>query len=160
MAIDLTGIANENEFYTHHYLSAILEGDLREVLSDWRRRESEESGYRPPYAVLRTLARPFLEMRARLERERDPSRRLSHQRDFLAQLLPALGYAYRPTLQPLDDEQPLALLGAVARPDGAPALWIVEALDPSGEATDPLALTPHPAQFAPPTRSQAPPGNV
>ena len=25
MAIDLTGITNENEFYTHHYLAAILE---------------------------------------------------------------------------------------------------------------------------------------
>ena len=29
MAIDLTGITNENEFYTHHYLAAILEGDLK-----------------------------------------------------------------------------------------------------------------------------------
>ena len=28
MPIDLTGITNENEFYTHHYLAAILEGDL------------------------------------------------------------------------------------------------------------------------------------
>jgi hypothetical protein len=25
--LDLTGITNENEFYTHHYLSAILEED-------------------------------------------------------------------------------------------------------------------------------------
>jgi len=25
--IDLTGITNENEFYTHHYLSAILEDE-------------------------------------------------------------------------------------------------------------------------------------
>jgi hypothetical protein len=28
MPIDLTGITNENEFYTHHYLAAILEGDV------------------------------------------------------------------------------------------------------------------------------------
>jgi len=25
--IDLTGVTNENEFYTHHYLSAIFEED-------------------------------------------------------------------------------------------------------------------------------------
>ena len=31
MAIDLTGITNENEFYTHHYLSAILENDLTAI---------------------------------------------------------------------------------------------------------------------------------
>ncbi len=30
MAIDITGITNENEFYTHHYLSAILENELKE----------------------------------------------------------------------------------------------------------------------------------
>ena len=26
----LTGIANENEFYTEHYVHSILEGDLRQ----------------------------------------------------------------------------------------------------------------------------------
>ena len=42
MAIDLTGISNENEFYTHHYLSAILENDLKDVFQEWRRRDQEE----------------------------------------------------------------------------------------------------------------------
>ena len=35
MAIDLTGITNENEFYTHHYLAAILEGDLKPLFEAW-----------------------------------------------------------------------------------------------------------------------------
>ena len=35
MALNLTGISNENEFYTHHYLSAILETDLKEVFEKW-----------------------------------------------------------------------------------------------------------------------------
>ena len=39
MSIDITGITNENEFYTHHYLAAILENDLKEVLQEWKRRE-------------------------------------------------------------------------------------------------------------------------
>lgn len=29
--IDLTGITNENEFYTHHYLSVILDNDLKNL---------------------------------------------------------------------------------------------------------------------------------
>ena len=33
MAMDITGITNENEFYTHHYLSAILENDLKDIFS-------------------------------------------------------------------------------------------------------------------------------
>ena len=56
MALDLTGISNENEFYTHHYLSAILENDLKDVFQEWRRREQEED-FRAPYAELRGLAR-------------------------------------------------------------------------------------------------------
>ena len=39
--IDLTGITNENEFYTHHYLSVILENDLKDLYRDWSDRERE-----------------------------------------------------------------------------------------------------------------------
>jgi len=42
MSMDITGITNENEFYTHHYLSAILENDLKEVFSRWKQQEAEE----------------------------------------------------------------------------------------------------------------------
>ena len=55
MATDLTGINNENEFYTHHYLTAILEGDLKEVLGQWSQREREEEGFRSPHVLLRGL---------------------------------------------------------------------------------------------------------
>ena len=42
MAIDITGITNENEFYTHHYLSAILENDLKDLFSQWKKKAEEE----------------------------------------------------------------------------------------------------------------------
>ncbi len=42
--IDLTGITNENEFYTHHYLSVILENDLKDLYRDWSDRERETLG--------------------------------------------------------------------------------------------------------------------
>ena len=48
MALDLTGITNENEFYTHHYLTAILENDLKGLFSRWEGREAQ-SGEKPPY---------------------------------------------------------------------------------------------------------------
>ena len=40
MALDLTGITNENEFYTHHYLAAILEGDLKPLFEGWSKLEN------------------------------------------------------------------------------------------------------------------------
>lgn len=63
MPIDLTGITNENEFYTHHYLAAILEGDLKPLFEAWAQQE------RPPWEALRALARPF----QAIDRESDPA---------------------------------------------------------------------------------------
>jgi hypothetical protein len=35
MALDLTGITNEREFYADHYIDSVLEGDLRPVFLKW-----------------------------------------------------------------------------------------------------------------------------
>ncbi len=146
MAIDLTGITNENEFYTHHYLSAILENDLKDVLKEWKRREEEE-GIRPPYGELRTFARDFFTMRSRLERERKPSERLDLQREFLQQLLPVFGYEFCLDMKELDDGKSIPIIGEVKRPGGAPELWILETLGAPGEEEDPLEVSFHAAQY-------------
>ena len=36
MPIDLSGIQNVGEFYSHHYLDALLEGDLKGIFARWR----------------------------------------------------------------------------------------------------------------------------
>ena len=36
MAIDLIGIENCNEFYSQHYLSELLEGDLKALFARWK----------------------------------------------------------------------------------------------------------------------------
>ena len=156
MALNLTGISNENEFYTHHYLSAILESDLKEVFEKWRLREQEEE-IKPPYTELRGLAREYLGIRNRLERVRRPADRLELQREFSQQLLRILGYEFFPALQELDDGSHLPVIGAVNRPNGAPELWIMEALDLSGEGVDPLLLSLDACQYADVT---AAPGNI
>jgi hypothetical protein len=146
MPIDLTGIANENEFYTHHYLSAILENDLKEVFEKWRLREEEE-GVRPPYASLRQLAREYFAMRSLLERERRPEERMGIQIGFASSLLPALGYEYHPQLNEVDGGLAIPVIGEVTKTNGAPELWIIEALDSPGEAADPLQLSHAGCQF-------------
>ncbi|MBE9520242.1 MAG: hypothetical protein IME97_03865, partial [Proteobacteria bacterium] len=101
MPIDITGITNENEFYTHHYLSVILEKDLKGVFKEWKRKE-DEAGIPQPYMGIRGLRKEFFAMRSRLERERKTEDRLALQRDFLAQLLFSLGYEYHYKLVELD----------------------------------------------------------
>ncbi|MCB0288740.1 MAG: hypothetical protein KDH97_00640 [Calditrichaeota bacterium] len=146
MPIDLTGISNENEFYTHHYLSVILENDLKGLFARWAEQEAA-GGEKPPYQRLGTLARPYFSIRNRLERARGAEARMALQREFLPQLLEVLGYHYRPEVRLLESGEHLPLAGAVDRPGGAPALWILETLHPHGEEADPLELTLDPAQF-------------
>ncbi|MGA7875503.1 MAG: hypothetical protein WCA08_07545, partial [Desulfoferrobacter sp.] len=139
MAIDLTGITNENEFYTHHYLSAILENDLKDVLKEWKRKEQEED-IRPPYAELRTLAKDFFTARSRLEREKKAIERLNLQREFVEKLLPVLGYDYRPDLKELDDGRHIPVISEITRSNGSPELWMIEAFSTAADDEDPLEI--------------------
>lgn len=66
MALDTTGIRNENEFYTDHYLRTILEDDLKDVFSGWRERE-EKTGIRSPDQELRSLAKEYFNAHGHME---------------------------------------------------------------------------------------------
>lgn len=146
MAIDITGITNENEFYTHHYLSAILENDLKEVFKEWKRKEDEEETTQP-YIRLRSLRKDFFTAHALLEKEKNIAKRLTIQREFLARLLDSLGYQYHPQMVDLDDEGTIPLIGDIAKADGSPELWIIEALTNYREENDPLELPLVEAQY-------------
>jgi hypothetical protein len=127
MPIDLTGITNENEFYTHHYLAAILEGDLRPLFEAWAKQE------RPPWDALRALARPF----QAIDRESDLAERQSLRQKWFADLLGVLGYQLNADVVELEDGTLLSLAGQITRANGQPELWILEALN-GNEEDDPL----------------------
>ena len=54
MALDLCGIRNL-EFYSGHYLEAVLEGDLKSVFARWAASEAA-TGRRPPPKELAGLS--------------------------------------------------------------------------------------------------------
>ncbi|MDM8549547.1 hypothetical protein QUF72_05695 [Desulfobacterales bacterium HSG2] len=145
MPIDLTGIENKNEFYTHHYLNAILENDLRPVFKIWKA-EEKEKGIRPPYAELREVARAYFRLRNRMSRVRKPAGQLEIQHELLERLLPVLGYDFQVRFRELDDAVSLPVIGEVTRQSGAPEMWIIEALDESGGNADPFELSLSPCQ--------------
>jgi methylase of polypeptide subunit release factors len=152
MAINLTGISNENEFYTQHYLSAILENDLKDLFAKWSAQE-EQSGadgqpaiWRPPYAKLGALSKLYFVLRNQLEKTNQPVAIQQAQHEFSASLLDALGYAFAPTLKPLD-EGAVPILGELNKKSGAPDLWILETISPVDEASDPLELNFHACQY-------------
>jgi hypothetical protein len=146
MAIDLTGIVNENEFYTNHYLGAILEQDLKEVFKKWSD-QAQLTGNRMPHAQLDALRGDYFRMRNQIQRERTVTTKLAEQREFSAKLLKVLGYPYAPLCKSLDDGSELPLLAELTRPDGAPELWVLEGIDPGTDEQDPLTLSLLPEQF-------------
>ena len=154
-AATFTGIHNENEFYSHHYLSEIFSGDIRATVDRWREQAEAESG-RTPYTALRTLTGDYVRFRRDFDRERRSGQRLMLQREWFRQLLPTLGYEWAPANQPLDDGDEVPVLCAAGGKAGAPALLALGAYDEEAEGEDPLKLRPHPLQF----HGEAPPSEA
>lgn len=159
MALDLTGISNENEFYTSHYLAAILEDDLKDLFATWAKAEEEGRG-KPPADLLLSLSRDYARLRSDLARERDAASRLDLQRPFLASFLAALGYNLAPTLAPtlantvkeLGDGSVIPVLAEVTKKNGAPDLWVLETVETAeadAGAADPLSQPFLPEQLPP-----------
>ena len=154
----LTGIHNENEFYSHHYLAEIFGGDIQATLERWRK-EAEAASARTPHAELRALAPEYQRFRREFAHERRTGERILRQRECFRRLLPALGYACQPANHLLEDGSEVPILCAVGGTGGnanAPRLLVLGACDPDGEGEDPLTLKPHRLQF----HGEAPPAEA
>jgi hypothetical protein len=75
----LTGITNANEFYSNHYLDAILTDDLKEVAKRWRE-TAEATGEKTPPEKLSSLSREYFRLLDQFKKETEESDRLEIQR--------------------------------------------------------------------------------
>lgn len=136
----LTGIANENEFYSAHYLDTILKEDLKGVVQQWKEKATEDE--KTPDRLLGGLRQDYFRLREyRLERTRDAEEQLTLQREFFRQVLAILGYDWQPQLKLLDDDSLLPVVAEVTRSNGMPQLWAIEGFNPTSEPTDVLSLS-------------------
>ena len=153
-----TGIQNENEFYSHHYLSEVFANDIQDTVARWRESATEnEHGQPAPDQALRALTRPYLQFRQDFARERRHNERVALQRAWFNQLLKVLGYDFQPQNYGLDESTPgrnrrkaedeVPVLHVGGSPQGTVQLLILCAYDPEGEDEDPLLLRPHRAQY-------------
>ena len=158
----LQGIANENEFYSAHYLSAILAGDLKTFAkqkADQRaaqKAEQIEALADEPSAVeaaddeqvsaksLGSLRQDYFRLKDTLLGRLEPAEKLAYQRDFFQKLLEILGYDWRPQVKVLESGYALPVVAQVDHRDG---LWIMEGFNESGEPSDVLSLGLSPLQY-------------
>ncbi len=162
------GIANENEFYSHHYLAEVFKGDIKAKLDAWESQETEKAQdlesdsstserYRAPPKRLQSWAQKWYALRGQIDRAKDPEEKLRLFTQMQGGLLQALGYGTlpaTPALVELVPGQPLPVWMLLAREaSGAsanglnmqsPQLAIVPTYQPGREDDDLLdhSLTP------------------
>lgn len=168
------GINNENEFYSEHYLSEIFSKDIQERITAWKEREEAADGeaaendiggkpestdtqlqevagsnasHKAPYNQLRTLSRDALQFFKEAEQEKMPEERLRQQRRWTAELLAVFGWEQKPQRYSVDDDIEVPLLAQVTDSQGAPLLWVLEALPTGATDDDPLSEEVHPKQL-------------
>lgn len=125
MAMDLTGIGNVNEFYSHHYLDALLESDLKGLLARWEEREQEESRT-PPHKLLARCAEEFYKAKARVAATASRDDRFTETHPLNVRLAEALGYPYEAgAYEMVEEKLAIPVLVSLQR-DGNPYLWLVE----------------------------------
>ena len=154
MSLDLTGIQNENEFYTTYYLQEVLGSDLDDTFSEWATNgysngeTDEDDRKKAPHEALRSIAAPYFQKRNQLIDRGNRSQRFELQREIETDLLAAFDYEVDPMLKELRDGRWLPVLAQVNKPDGTPALCVIEAPPvESDDDVDPLEQTLSPAQF-------------
>lgn len=162
--MNLTGISNENEFYSQHYMAEIFAGDsdVKALLENWQQQETsareqaiteqdKRNAWRTPWNRIGQSARDTLLLLDEYSRTHKPEQQLELGRDVLSQLLHILDLPYAPCGQYIEHtESYLPLLGELKNSQGESLLWILEA-QPLGTQydadSDPLALPLHSAQL-------------
>jgi len=154
--LDTAHVRNVGEFYSQHYLDAVLADDLNEVLERWTARETD-GGAKTPYKRLAGLAERFFKVLAEYPTEHDRERRLKLCAGFHGELLDVLGYTREPSRFLLPDGTELPRTLAIDH-QGKPYLWVLEAPFPESEDdADPLGAPPLDLESVTDSPSTSPP---
>ncbi len=150
------GIANENEFYGHHYLAEVFKGDIRTLIESWQAAEEAagqasatdapaketradlSASKRAPYKRLGGLGGKWFATLASHGRLREDTERLESHLSLHSPLLEALGYTLKLKQIELQGGMPIPVWAAFGEAHQAPQLLIVPAYQPGHEDEDPL----------------------
>ncbi len=126
MSMDLTGITNQNEYYTNHYFSSFFEDNASETISTWRAEAKDSEEVRTPWAMLRDVARQYYPIHDRFLRSKFDTQTLVNIRTLAEMYLKALGYPEaKPQWIDIDDSLKVPVYLELTKSNGAPALWIL-----------------------------------
>lgn len=135
MSMDLTGITNQNEYYTNHYFASIFEENASGTISAWRTAAKESDELRTPWALLRDTTKQYYPLHDRYLRSKFDTQVLANIRVLADGYLKALGY---PDAQPewieIDTTLKVPVYLEINKANGAPALWVLLAASEDKDA--------------------------
>ncbi len=135
MSMDLTGITNQNEYYTNHYFASIFEENASETISKWRADAKDGEGVRTPWSLLRDAARQYYPIHDRFLRSKLDTQTLANICTLADIYLSALGYPEAaPEWVDIDDTTKVPVYLELKKPNGAPLLWVLLATSEDKEA--------------------------
>lgn len=132
------GIANENEFYSHHYLAEVFKGDIKSRLDAWLAAEEQDTSQKAPFKQLGACSSRWFAVRNAFAKQRDPAEQIATFTQLQRALLEALGYELEAVQVEFQAGLPLpawVVLGEAHKP---PQLIIVPAYNPGQEDDDVL----------------------
>lgn len=136
MSMDLTGITNQNEYYTNHYFSSIFEENASETISKWRAEAKEGEGVKTPWSRLRDCARQYYTIHDRYLRSRFDTQTIANIRSLADLYLSSLNYpSASPEWIQIDDDTKAPVYLEIKKANGAPALWVLLAASEDKEAS-------------------------
>ena len=144
MSVDQTvqtfvGITNENEFYGHHYLAEVFQGDIKTLIEQWNAAEEaaatpeEKATTRAPHRRLGGLGGKWFAAVSALAKLKDPAERLRAHAALHQPLLEALGYRIQPRQIELQAGMPVPAWSVLGDEGQAPRLLIIPAFEPEAD---------------------------
>lgn len=126
MSIDLTGITNQNEYYTKHYFSTVFEENTSDYIKAWTVASREAEELRTPWAMLRQNARQYYAVHDRFARASLSLQMLDAIRNMADTYLASLGYpTANPQIIPIDETLSVPVYLEMTKANGAPLLWVI-----------------------------------
>lgn len=131
MSFDLTGINNQNEYYTNHYFSSIFEENAESTISAWRAQAKDNEGIKTPWAMIRDTGKQYYVFHERYLRNRFDTTTLSNIKNLADSFMKALGY---PEAEPMEvqlsEDLTVPVYLEIKKSNGAPLLWILLGASP------------------------------
>lgn len=127
MSMDLTGIRNQNEYYTNHYFLSVFEENAAETIRRWQD-EATAQGEKTPWAKLNAVANKYFSLRDRASRLRGEIALEPIISELASEVLSALDYPICPQASKRIEVEPgvtIPVALEMTKKNGAPLMWVI-----------------------------------